>query len=49
MWDLIVSVPDHCLYFYFSVLVNCLESLSRNSVDRLTDRARNDLNSVEEP
>ena len=18
MWDLIVSVPDHCLYFYFS-------------------------------
>ena len=52
MWDLIVSVPDHCLYFYFSVLVNRLESLSRNSVDRLTDRAdraRNDLNSVEEP
>ena len=49
MWDLIVSVPDHCLYFYFSVLVNRLESLSRNSVDRLTDRPRNDLNSVEEP
>ena len=20
MWDLIVSVPDHCLSFYFSVL-----------------------------
>ena len=19
MWDLIVSVPDHCLYFYFTV------------------------------
>ena len=18
MWDLIVSVPDHCLYFYFA-------------------------------
>ena len=49
MWDLIVSVPEHCLYFYFSVLFNRLESLSRNSVDRLTDRARNDLNSVEEP
>ena len=31
------------------VLVNCLGSLPRNSVDRLTDRARNDLNSVEEP
>ena len=21
MWDLIVSVPDHCLSFYFSVLL----------------------------
>ena len=29
------------------VQVNRLGSLSRNSVDRLTDRARNDLNSVE--
>ena len=28
MWDLIVSVPDHCLFlflFYFSVLVQELE------------------------
>ena len=25
MWDLIVSVPDHCLYFYFSRCPNfCL-------------------------
>ena len=25
MWDLIVSVPDHCLSFYFiSVLSECL-------------------------
>ena len=31
------------------VLLNHLGSLPRNSVDRLTDRARNDLNSVEEP
>ena len=23
MWDLIVSVPDHCLSFYFSVQ-NCI-------------------------
>ena len=23
MWDLIVSVPDHCLSFYFTVLL-CL-------------------------
>ena len=30
------------------VLVNCIGSLSRNCVDRLTDRAQNDLNSVEE-
>ena len=29
------------------VLVNCLGSLPRNSVDRLTDLVRNDLNSVE--
>ena len=42
MWYLIVSIPDHCLYFYFSVPVNRLESLSRNSVDRLNDRARNE-------
>ena len=49
MWDLIVSVPDHCLSFYFSLLVNRLDNLSRNSVDMLTDRTRNDLNSVEEP
>ena len=21
MWDLIVSVPDHCLYFYYSHFV----------------------------
>ena len=45
IWDLILSVPDHCLSFYFSVLVIRLE----NNVDRLTDHARNDLNSVEEP
>ena len=23
MWDLIVSVPDHCLSFYLLPLVNC--------------------------
>ena len=31
------------------VLVNCLGGLPRNNVDRLTDRARNDLKSVEGP
>ena len=30
------------------ILVNCLGDLPWNSVDRLTDRARNDLKSVEE-
>ena len=24
MWDLIVSVPDHCLSFYFDLLYNLL-------------------------
>ena len=23
MWDLIVSVPDHCLSFYFTILKQC--------------------------
>ena len=31
------------------VLVNRLGSLPRNSVNRLTDRTRNHVNSVEEP
>ena len=32
-----------------TILVNFLGGLPGNSVDRLTDRARNDLKSVEEP
>ena len=31
------------------VLVNCLGGLHRNSVDRLTDRVRNDLKIVDGP
>ena len=27
MWDLIVSVPDHCLSFYFSVIAPLLFNL----------------------
>ena len=27
MWDLIVSVPDHCLSFYFEV--HCLNNLTK--------------------
>ena len=30
MWDLIVSVPDHCLSFYFSVLVFLKQCSERN-------------------
>ena len=26
MWDLIVLVPDHCLYFYF-VTYDCMQSM----------------------
>ena len=32
-----------------TILVNCLGGLHGNGVDRLTDRDRNDLKSVEEP
>ena len=28
MWDLIVSVPDHCLSFYFAVLTSFLTFFS---------------------
>ena len=35
--------------FALTILVNCLGGLPGNSVDRLTDRARNELKSVEEP
>ena len=27
MWDLIVSVPDHCSSFYFVISQNCLHVL----------------------
>ena len=33
----------------YALTINCLGGLQGNSVDRLTDRARNDLKSVEEP
>ena len=35
--------------YALTILVNCLGGLPGNSVDRLTDRARNDHKSVEEP
>ena len=30
MWDLIVSVPDHCLSFYFSYKNNSDEAMSKH-------------------
>ena len=30
MWDLIVSVPDHCLSFYFTLNVYYFMSIVRN-------------------
>ena len=27
MWDLIVSVPDHCLFFYFTKIRDTLTSV----------------------
>ena len=33
----------------YALTINCLGGLQGNSVDRLTDRTRNDLKSVEEP
>ena len=42
IWDLIVSVPDHCLSF-------SLGGLPRDRVVRVTDRVRNDIKCVERP
>ena len=30
MWDLIVSVPDHCLSFYFDLTLSLLLLLKQN-------------------
>ena len=43
------TVVSYCPKYGGLVLVNCLVSLPRSCVDRLTDCARNDINSVEEP
>ena len=45
----IISTAILSLPLIQEVLVNCLGGLLRNSVDRLTDRARNDLKIVERP
>ena len=33
MWDLIVSVPDHCLSFYFGGKVNSFQLKLRNAFE----------------
>ena len=38
MWDLIVSVPDHCLSFYFTILICSDEKeTSQQIMTKLTD------------
>ena len=34
MWDLIVSVPDHCLAFYFSLLAITVWGYLMNNSER---------------
>ena len=36
MWDLIVSVPDHCLSFYF---VTCF-CLTKQSINKLIENVK---------
>ena len=45
----IISTAILSLLLIQEVLVNCLGGLPRNSVDRLTDCARNDIKCVEGP
>ena len=35
MWDLIVSVPDHCLSFYFSLNSFCRVNSYNDDADKL--------------
>ena len=38
MWDLIVSVPDHCLYFYFTLIIQkSLSEYTRVPFERFED------------
>ena len=37
MWDLIVSVPDHCLSFYLAVFRNTFHS---SAIDNLGHKSR---------
>ena len=42
MWDLIVSVPDHCLSFYFT----CTIMLCPNDTDRMVNSVGPDSGAV---
>ena len=43
MWDLIVSVPDHCLSFYFSCVYINLELFSRGFRKMQRNKLENNL------
>ena len=45
MWDLIVSVPDHCLFFYFSFrqLKQGIQEFQRKYVLVPADKAANNI------
>ena len=36
MWDLIVSVPDHCLSFFFVLILEELSTKRMNTVKHLS-------------
>ena len=38
IWDLIVSVPDHCLSFYFAFLTAIFKSLKGNNFKTIQTR-----------
>ena len=44
MWDLIVSVPDHCLSFYFALSTKCFKHVKTPEMpDRMQRAAKETL------
>ena len=39
MWDLIVSVPDHCLSFYFDLLSSFIQDSADKHIPSITSRS----------
>ena len=40
MWDLIISVPDHCLSFYFSIFTRVSKNNNRYEIWKTSRFAR---------